>query len=255
MPDVSNTPSVRVLPTQLANGAWQMAADEVMLERAMAGTASLRFYRWSEATLSLGYFQPESSRRTDPLLASLPFVRRCTGGAALVHDREITYALALPAGPPWQRRCENWLARMHTILMAALSRLGIAVHAVAAAESHKLGEVLCFLDQTAGDLLADGHKVVGSAQRKRQGALLQHGAILLSQSDHTPALPGLRELAGLHAGLHDRGGADLEKAVLESFKADTSWPLQEDNWSTADMERLEKLAVTRYSDPSWNCKR
>src|SRR6516225_5136529 len=91
----------RLLPFITASGAWQMAADEVMLEAAAtSGVASFRVYAWTTATLTLGYFQPGASRLTDPLLAQLPYVRRSTGGAALVHDREVTYSLALPAGTP-----------------------------------------------------------------------------------------------------------------------------------------------------------
>src|SRR5207248_2853500 len=95
---------------------WQMAADEVLLEGAAAGAASFRVYEWAEPTLSLGYFQAAAVRKSDPLLETLPYVRRASGGATLVHDRELTYALTLPAGAPWQRRGESWVRRMHDIL-------------------------------------------------------------------------------------------------------------------------------------------
>src|SRR5205814_9219218 len=95
-------PVCRLLPYAVADGPHNMAADEVLLESAAAGIASLRFYGWSEATLSLGYFQPERLRHEDERLTGLPYVRRPSGGATLVHHHEVTYALALPAGPPWQ---------------------------------------------------------------------------------------------------------------------------------------------------------
>src|SRR6516162_8786037 len=173
-----------------------MAHDEALLETAVGGTASLRLYGWTEATLSLGYFQPAALREADPLLAPLPFVRRCTGGETLVHHHELTYALALPPGGERQPRNRTWLCRLHGIIKDALAALGVTVRACCAGEEKKLGDVLCFLHQTPGDLLCAGAKVVGSAQRKQRGALLQHGAILLAQSPHTPSLPGLRELAG-----------------------------------------------------------
>src|SRR2546429_99084 len=100
-----SAPLCRVLPFESAAGAWQMAADEALLESAsLSNVASFRAYAWTEATLSLGYFQPSALRLTDPLLAPLPYVRRASGGATLVHHREVTYALALPAGAPWQTR-------------------------------------------------------------------------------------------------------------------------------------------------------
>src|SRR6516162_5517447 len=94
----------RLLPYAVADGPHNMAADEVLLDAACAGLASLRFYGWFEPTVSLGYFQPHAAR-----LPGLPYVRRPSGGLMLVHHHEITYALALPAGAPWQGG-ESWLA-------------------------------------------------------------------------------------------------------------------------------------------------
>src|SRR5262245_51580642 len=105
-------PVCRLLPYAIADGPHNMAADEVLLEAAIAGVASLRFYGWSEATVSLGYFQPECRRLDDERLARLPFVRRPSGGDALVHHHEVTYALALPPGRPWHAG-EPWPRRMH----------------------------------------------------------------------------------------------------------------------------------------------
>src|SRR5438105_15958731 len=118
----------RLLPFAVADGAYNMAKDEVLLESAAAGTASLRFYAWGEANLPLGYFQRERLRLEDKQLAQLPFVRRLTGGMTLVHHHELTYALALPAGPPWQRNGSRplpWLHRMHGIIAAALQQVGV----------------------------------------------------------------------------------------------------------------------------------
>src|SRR5262249_36791382 len=118
----------RLLPFAVANGPQNMAADEVLLESAAAGQASLRFYGWSEATVSLGYFQPEQVPRRTLRLPALPCVRRPTGGATLIHHHELTYAVALPAGPPWQPRDQpvaSWLGRAHAIIAAALEDLGV----------------------------------------------------------------------------------------------------------------------------------
>src|SRR5688572_17593274 len=117
-------PLCRVLPDLESDGTRQMAADETMLLAALGGTASLRFYTWATPTVSLGYFQPESARLADPLLNELPFVRRHSGGAALVHDREVTYAIALPAGAPWQT-AESWVCRFHHVVVAALAGFGV----------------------------------------------------------------------------------------------------------------------------------
>src|SRR5205823_294304 len=171
--------SLRLLPYELADGAHNMAADEVLLESAVAGAGSLRFYGWTEATLSLGYFQPHRIRGSDERLAKLPFVRRPTGGGILVHHHELTYALGLPASLVRQEH-QSWLGRMHTIIAQALSGLGVSTATVA--EEKQAADLLCFQHFTAGDLVVNAAKVVGSAQRKQRGALLQHGAILLATS-------------------------------------------------------------------------
>jgi lipoate-protein ligase A len=228
-----------------------MAHDEALLETAVRGTASLRLYGWTEATLSLGYFQPAALREADPLLASLPFVRRCTGGETLVHHHELTFALVLPPGGGWQPRDRSWLCQMHGIIKDALATLGVTVRACCTGEEKKLGDMLCFLHQTPGDLLCDGAKVVGSAQRKQRGALLQHGAILLAQSPHTPALPGLRELAGFDPERVE----EFKAALLEAFARETGWRLEPGDWTEVERGRAAELAETKYRRASWNQKR
>src|SRR5437870_10412961 len=110
---------------------------------------------------------------------------------------------------------------MHDAIAAALASLGVSARAVACGEERKLGEILCFLHQTAGDLVVGRHKVVGSAQRKQRGALMQHGAILLSRSPYTPALPGLLELANIPMAI-----GDLVSEVAAEFRRHTKWVLQ-----------------------------
>ena len=159
--------TVRLLPFETLPGPANMAADEALLESAVAGVASLRFYAWSVPTLSLGYFQPATDRRIDPALVGLAWIRRASGGSALVHHHEVTYALALPPGLPWQPKGRPWACRFHELIAAALKPIGVSAEAVVCGREQKLGPVLCFLDQTAGDLLAAGAKVVGSAEDRR----------------------------------------------------------------------------------------
>ena len=242
-------PSVRLLPWHVAEGPWQMAADEALIETAGAGCASLRFYGWTTATLSLGYFQPAAIRLADPLLAALPWLRRLTGGEALVHHHEITYALALPGGTPWQSSETPWPRRMHEIIRMALATLGITVRLCE--EEKRLGEVLCFLHQTPGDLLCGPAKVAGSAQRRPRGALLQHGSLLLAQSEFTPTLPGLHELAGLPLRSADR----VMEAIADAFVRQTRWKVVSADWTGAERRRVAELTVSRYQSDNWNAKR
>lgn len=241
--------SCRLLPFAVADGPVNMAADETLLATAVAGVASLRLYGWSQPTVSLGYFQSAALLQTDPLLAPLPFVRRPTGGETLVHHHELTYALALPPGGDWHARSRPWLCRMHDILTAAVAAFGISVGCVRL--ERKLGDVLCFLHQTPGDLLCREAKVAGSAQRKQRGALLQHGALLLAQSPYTPALPGLHELTGFDLQRVE----ELKAAVCSAFARETGWSLEPGAWTDAERAGMTELAETKYRQVSWNLKR
>jgi lipoate-protein ligase A len=241
---------LRLLPFAITDGPANMAADEALLASAEAGRASLRFYGWTEATLSLGYFQPSGPARCRPALASLPWVRRPSGGAALVHHLEVTYALALPAGRDWQPAGLPWIGRMHEVLQIALADLDIATDLVGASAEQKLDDVLCFLHHTPGDLLLGKHKVAGSAQRKRHGALLQHGSVLLAQSPHTPELPGIAELAGRPVTPEA-----FIVAAARAFCRATGWGLEPGDWTEAERRDAGELVRTRYIAPRWNEKR
>jgi lipoate-protein ligase A len=239
--------SVRLLPYRVADGPWNMAADEALLAAAAAGSASLRFYGWSPATLSLGFFQPSAPTLARPALASLPWVRRPTGGSALVHHHELTYALALPPGLPWQGGSKSCATCVHAMLRAVLA--GFGIETTLCTQERKLGDVLCFLHHTPGDLLQGGAKVAGSAQRKQRGAVLQHGGILLAQSPFTPELPGLCDLSGLPVA-----AASLEAALVEEFRRWTGWTVEADDWTTADEQAVAALRP-RYASADWNARR
>lgn len=222
-----------------------MAADEALLESTVAGTASLRFYGWSEPTVSLGHFEPAKLLQKDEL-AKLPFIRRPTGGGTLVHHYELTYALALPASLIL-RKHRSWLCRMHTIIARALASLGVST--ITVADEKKTGS-LCFQHFTPGDLVLETAKVAGSAQRKQRGALLQHGAILLATSPHARALFGIRELTG-----HILTPSEIIPALEREFAAETGWMLKAGDWTASERLRIEELVQIKYSQPSWNRKR
>ncbi len=234
---------VRLLPYAVADGPHNMADDEALLEEAADGAASLRFYGWSVPTASLGYFQPHAARPP-----GLPYVRRPSGGLALVHHHELTYCLALPAGAPWQAG-ERWLRRMHRIIAAALARFDVAARSHEGADEHP-ETPLCFRHLTAGDLLIGGAKVVGSAQRKHRGALMQHGGILLFRSEFAPELPGIRELHGCRPRV-----VELTLAIRDAFAEDTGWPLVECDWGDGLRQRVAELVRCKYGRPEWNDKR
>jgi lipoate-protein ligase A len=231
----------------VADGAHNMAADDVLVQTAAdQGIAALRFYGWTEATVSLGYFQSAATHHSDARRGCLPWVRRPSGGKALVHHYELTYALALPA-----EHARDWMPRMHTrVILPALSRLGLAAYFQVVEKPRVDGETLCFLHETRGDLTCSGKKTVGSAQRKYRGALLQHGAILLAQSEYAPELPGIKELTGA-----ELSPSTLREGMLEEFQRETGWVAFEAEWSADEKREIREKVVRQYGSASWNEKR
>ena len=108
--------------------------------------------------------------------------------------------------------------------------------------------MLCFEHQTAGDLVSGGAKVVGSAQRKLRGALLQHGGVLLRRSAFAPSLPGLFELTG-------RDISPEEMAARLTAKFATQFAVTPGDWTADEVALRATLAVEKYGAPAWNEKR
>jgi lipoate-protein ligase A len=132
-----------------------------------------------------------------------PLVRRASGGGAIVHDRELTYSIAWPMRDTRTQAATNLYDACHETLVEVLAAKAVraaicrpppdaCITGSQARES--LPPFLCFQRRSCGDILCGEHKVVGSAQRRSRGAVLQHGSILLSRSSCAPELPGIREL-------------------------------------------------------------
>ncbi|MFO0807372.1 MAG: lipoate--protein ligase family protein [Gemmataceae bacterium] len=221
---------------QTADGPTNMAIDGALLEHAVAGSVSLRFYSWHPATLSLGYFQRATERPV-----SLPFVRRSTGGGAIIHDHDLTYALALPADV-YLATDRPWVCRIHDAIRAALTDVGVDRLACATVETGR-GEFLCFSHQIPGDIAIDSHKIVGSAQRRRAGGTLIHGSVLLATSTYAPHLPGIRELVG-----RVLSSEMLADRIASEIRRQTDW-----HFIPRDVPPVGDIAA--FSADDWNRRR
>jgi lipoyl(octanoyl) transferase len=172
--------SWRTVVTPPLDGATNMAFDAALLDRARAtGEATFRLYRWAQPTISLGRNQPacEHYDRQRAAVEEVAFVRRPTGGRAVVHGRDVTYSVAAPASLGSLR--ESYVA-INRLIVEGLRRFGVPAHlAVSRTRTSLLGVRACFADAAAGEIVAGGRKLVGSAQLREQGALLQQGSILI----------------------------------------------------------------------------
>ncbi len=212
----------RLLTTWEAEPGFNMALDEALLEGDGA-EPTLRFYTWRPEAVSLGYFQRWAD--LEPLVAGRVAVRRATGGGAIHHAQELTFSIAAPLSHPLYRGdVRSSYARVHGAIAAALAQLGVRAEPRAGRglRSDRAESAMCFHASTELDLVWDGRKGVGSAQRRARGRVLHHGSIKLGASPlegevatlerHAPDLSpdGLAELLVLTLG--PRWEADFRPA-------------------------------------------
>jgi lipoate-protein ligase A len=162
------------------SGAANMAFDAWLLEEvAKSGEAVLRLYRWASPTLSLGYFQKLENVADLGYLKErgLDWVKRPTGGGAILHDRELTFSLCLPLGhPALEGSVNDSYLNLTRPLLEILRKLNI--EAKFRGEDVQRKAVNCFAGAACPDLILDGKKIFGSAQRRKEKAVLMHGSLL-----------------------------------------------------------------------------
>jgi lipoate-protein ligase A len=202
-------------------GALNMGRDQALLERAIAGEGPfLRVYGWAKPTLSLGYFQKleDVAEAGAAERLGVDVVRRFTGGGAILHHHEITYAIALPASHPWAQLDVNdsYLEITRPLLTLLNGRM---VRAKYRGDGPVAKTANCFAGMACPDIVVGGRKLFGSAQRRREGAVLQHGSLLLDIDQALwagifgPRLGGgFISLAESNPGLSLDWAAELKKA-------------------------------------------
>ncbi|MDI6871511.1 MAG: hypothetical protein QME79_09190 [Bacillota bacterium] len=267
----------RLLDTGFASGAWNMAVDEALMETVGRGEAppTLRFYGWNPPALSLGYFQDREQEIDLEGCAAQGFdcVRRPTGGRAVLHAEEVTYAVVVPEGHP--RFSGSSVSETYRAigegLAAGLRRLGAPAEMAPA--KHRGGErsAACFDSPSFYELVVKGRKLVGSAQVRRSGAILQHGSILLrfdpDQLLRCLALPSRSARERLRRALVD-GVASLEGVlgrvpafteVVEAVAAGVAEVfgvvLAPGELTPGECSRAEELVRLKYATEAWNGRR
>ncbi|MDA8442271.1 MAG: lipoate--protein ligase family protein [Peptococcaceae bacterium] len=175
-------PNWRLINSGHLPGAMNMAIDEAIMQAVAAGKAppTLRFYGWEPACLSLGYAQKADEVAWNACTAyGIDVVRRPTGGRAILHDQEVTYSITAAEDNPLVSGTilESYL-KISQGLVLGLRNLGIPAEIVAQKDAAKLGTAACFDSPSFYELAVNGHKIVGSAQTRHNGVVLQHGSII-----------------------------------------------------------------------------
>ena len=214
--------------------AWNMACDEWLLHQAKSlSHPILRIYAWDRPSITIGYFQPypkEVSKHT--------VIRRPTGGDQVFHDSDLTFTVVLPSEHEWHpMKAYDRYQMVHQRISKVFELRGISP---VSAEGHNLlqkqgkelhrSDSLCFVKHSRYDVIVNGIKVVGGAQRVTREGLLHQGSI---------------------QGCKNRVSSQELKRAWESFGTIfTSLQLK-----IEDESAIEALAVHKYGTDEWNCKR
>ncbi len=273
-------PAWRLLHDQPSSAAWNMATDEAMLISCTgkAGRPTLRFYGWNPPAVSIGYFQRLATEIDQEVCQKLgiDIIRRLTGGRAVLHEQELTYSLVVREDEPYIPATVTESYRFFSrAIVAGLTRLGVAAE-MKSPEMQKRkplphASAACFDAPSHYEITVAGRKLVGSAQVRRDGVLLQHGSILLSlqperaaavlhsaQSDCGEILA--RQLTEKAVGLDEILGRPIDPAAVADairagFEEQCNLRFQTGVWTESELSCIDELVKQKYGVKAWNFRR
>ncbi|HEX8033000.1 MAG TPA: biotin/lipoate A/B protein ligase family protein [Ktedonobacterales bacterium] len=244
-------------------GAWNMALDEAIMQAVGTGEAppTLRLYQWDPPCLSLGKRQPLSGVDLEGCWRDgVDVVRRATGGWAILHTDELTYSVsALPTDPRAEGAILDAYRRLSAGLVAGLHRLGVpaAMNPVDPFGVHNTSAA-CFEVPSAYEVTIGEKKLIGSAQTRPQGRVLQHGSLPLTgdiarvvnylwfqtEDDRTALAEHLRERATTLGDVLGRPVSfeEAAKAIAEGFAEALTLDFEPGSYTDAEMEAAERIA-------------
>ena len=245
-------------------GPWNMAVDDALLQACIAGAVGfpcVRFYAWEPPTLSLGMHQDVAVAADAAALRRMgvDLVRRLTGGRAVLHDRELTYAVIAPSRHgPLAGSVMAAYRRISEALVDGLARLGLDAELSAGEAGGGPGDASpCFTRLSPCEVHVDGIKVIGSVQLQRGGCLLQHGSIPLrgdparlaraTGGAETGPLKGLEDLLDRELPL-----PELVEALAAGFAARLDAEVIPGSLTPAEEASARHLSRTRYASREWN---
>ena len=267
------TTTWRLIEHAPAKGAWNMAVDEAILESVYKGDSlpTLRLYAWEPACLSLGHAQPFSEVNTQALAEKgWDVVRRPTGGRAILHVDELTYAVIAPEDEPRVRGgvLESYL-RLSEALLESLHILGLSPRAEEKTQKTKKEKPnpVCFEVPSNYEITVNGKKLIGSAQARRKEGILQHGALPLYgdltriitalQFSNTDKKEKAKSSLLSHATTVERelghpvGWMQANDAFKQAFQKVLNLELDPSALTKHELDRVEALMSTKYAHPSW----
>jgi lipoate-protein ligase A len=249
-----------------------MAVDEAILDRYARSPAAtpptLRLYGWDPPALSLGKGQPSATSHDPDYLrqAGIDLVRRPTGGLAVLHENERTYAVVAGLGiEPFSAGVLENYNRVAVALEAAMRRLGANADSVTRPAGSPEGGASsgpsCFDLVSAHEIAVAGCKLIGSAQLRRRRAFLQHGSILLASdpvrlgnalgAEHKPSrFTDLLSILGRTPGTEE-----VDRSVIAAFEESFRAELEPGDLTTGELLRASALMRDKYGSDGWTLTR
>ena len=242
------------------SGPRNMALDHALAVCLPRNEGVLRLYSWKRPTVSFGRNEPAVGRYSEQVVCSTNFeyVRRPTGGRAVLHDKELTYSIVIPLRETVRPR--EIYEEINRTLAKALISLNAPVTLSKDRQCQPLSSGPCFQSPAAGEVTANGRKLVGSAQARIGGRLLQHGSILLdgdqSQLDglfgdtsSRPTSVTLRELVGATSPDF------VARAVAVNLKSHLGGKWASVGYTHEEIETAGRLENERYNKTSWTWRK
>jgi lipoate-protein ligase A len=252
-----------------SDGSHNMAVDEALLEETAAGRSlpTLRLYAWEPPTLSLGFAQPVADCGRDALQKlGWGLVRRPTGGRAILHTDELTYSITAPENHPlMQGGVLESYRRLSLGLLAGLRLIGVKADADSKTLSRAARNPVCFEIPSQYEISSGGKKLIGSAQARRLGGVLQHGALplrgdlarillVLAKPDTTPERVRRRA-----ATLGELLGRELSwqaaaEVVVRGFADEFGIEFHREGLTEKEKARAGELARAKYKSEEWTSR-
>lgn len=252
----------RLINTQFNIPSMNMAIDEALLTSPIP---VLRFYQWEPAGLSIGYFQHIQQINTEFCKENnIEIVRRLTGGKAVLHDKELTYSFIIGEKEMPESVIESY-KKISKGILKALQLLNLKPTLNEDVEKEEKSAV-CFNDSSWYEILINKKKLVGSAQKRINGKLLQHGAILLDMDIETYAncfnncsgkiINNLKQrITSINSELDKKVTcSELKNAMKKGFEGELGIEFIDSKLTQEEVKLSEELSSKKYSSVKWNGK-
>jgi len=251
----------RLINTNYNDAYMNMAIDEALLS---SEKPVLRFYRWKPAALSLGYSQTiDEINISQCEKLGIDYVRRLTGGKAVLHDKELTYSFIINEDVMPKKIIDSYMIISNGILFA-LKQLGINAYMKDTISKSRRSSI-CFNEPSYYEITVKNKKLIGSAQTRKNSKLLQHGSILMdidiekmcslfknyNKRTINHSKKRITSINKLNKKISYR---DLSRAIKKGFEENFQIKLFNDDLTNKELRLAKKLLKERYSTKMWNFK-